>query len=883
MESTDPFLKCIGESDIPFEMQLLKDRQNEEIWNQYIEHKHQQVRGQETSLYLKESYLAILYRRYREFKNNYEYWQQFIDYYLTMVGQNYSDSEIDKVIQIFTQSINEFGSKLPFWLKFFRFMVAYKETIKIEFILDIFNVGLITLKQNEHLELWILLFNDILEKMEISSCLRFDVYSSFFIYLKNQTMFNILSTDDVDNTHSAIPTFDSLFTGLIHCMTTWDNIVKFDSIFREFMTPAILLKLSESELELYRKYLDKLIKLSTNNKSNETAKFDTKITSLFNEIVTKFPDQQSIFTIKYAKYLILTDKFDTAVDLLENKMNASVTIKDFTMIFDSFTEVLEKHVEKLSELANASVDENLLVKYLDKLESLLANRPILLNDVKLRQNNNSPSTWIERLKILEDNDKQNDDSDSMDKLLQCYSKAVLTIDTKKIPKDEKLLLPQIWCDYAKIYGSNDDMQTCRELFETATKVPWTELEQLEYIWIEWINLEVANNDIKHAVFICQKAISIPQQISTGKIDIDDENLSVHMKLFKSIRLWSLYLDLLENCEDFDNVCKGYEDAIELKVINGVLIINYCQYLEEKGYIEKSFSIFERGLGMFNGESRSILYCIYLNKILQYWDKLNWDIERVREVFEEGLEYYKDEEVFKRKNLKQVYILYSEWEKKYGSKIRSSKILREGIDNMKKQSDKLDLYKLLIVNTLENKGIEWVIEIFQDAVEKLSVCVPGYISDIICGFVEVEVAMGDISKARQVLRYGVENIMEFNKSREDRREIWDLFKAFELENGDETTYKEMLRLKRYLENIYGEIRDFEDVRDDGEDMQESKKSKNSQVRKELQDRIGFVASSDGPKTTTFTAAVEDGVEAGKSGAKSKNKDAIDLDLDLEMDM
>lgn len=870
MQNEDPLLECIEEADIGFEMQLLKDLSpNEDLWNQYINHKREQVIENAKDVKTKQSLLALLYRRSRVWPESYEHWTQFIDYYIKTVQINAPRdmAEVNKIVQCFELASKTFQKKTVFWLKYLGFLINSVKVVDIGFILEMFSVSLLKLKPNEHLPLWTLLFSELLDKVKLPQNMKFDIFFSFFIYLKNSDKFGISTGEEHEN---ETPSYDQIFSVLLSTLSSWQQVKKFQKFFNEMIKPETLLKLSDSVLELYRRYLEKLIKLSTENEFPEKVKLETKISSMFQEIVKKFPDQQSVFTIKFAKYLMMKGEFDAAMQTLEARLNSCLTIKDFSVIYDSLTEILE---EKVSELSEKSQDETVLSVFLNKLEFLLSNRLLLLNDVKLRQNINSPSTWLERIHLFEEEGEE-----SSDKLFKCYSKAVLSIDPKKIPKDEKIQFPQLWCDYAKVYLAAGEIQTARTLFETATKVPWTEMEQLEYVWIEWIKSEIGLKNLEHAEFVCSKAVSIPEQISSGKIDIDDENISVQMRLFKSTRLWSLYLDLAENCEDFDDICKVYEDAMELKVINGVMIINYCLFLEENGYIEKSFSIFERGMGMFNGESKSILYCIYLNKILKYWDKLQWDVERVREIFEEGLGFFSEEQ--NGKSLKQVYILYAEWEMKYGSKIRSLKILKEGISQMKRQGDKLVMYKILIVNTIECKGVEWAVEVFQEATENLSIRIPGYISDIICGFVEVEVALGNIGRGREVLQYAAENVMEFCKSHEDRISIWELFKAFELENGDENTYKEMLRRKRYLENVFGPTETAPtSVTDSAKPTEESA---NARIRKEIQDRIGFVASSEGPKKTQIIIEQSphtsgDSSDTGEGGRS--NNDAIDLDMNF----
>jgi pre-mRNA-splicing factor SYF1 len=855
----EKWIETISEEEIPFELQILENPENEENWNKYIDlanHELEHTKKDDKYNYIKilENLVSLYYRKFISLGKNFENWLEFINFYINVIKNNFDPIEqFDGLNRQFQKELETYGNSCEYWRIYMNVLFEFYKYKDFDFnIIDIiFNTCLMKLNYIDQIEIWkIMLIN---YKSEDKSK-NFKFYSSFFIYLKNCHKFGINQDKLIDE---SIPTLDKTFNLILRNFTNENEIKTFENIFNILITPKFLLKSSYSELENYSKYFEKLIELAMKRNDNKSI-FHNKISGLFKDVINKFPDQKSNFAIRHSKYLINIGKFDDAIDKLNIMLTTSTTVSDFTLIFNALAEILEDKITKISSENENNVS---LIGYIEKLEKLLSDRLILLNDVKLRQNKNCPSTWIERLELFSDDDSK------FDQLLECYSKAVISIDTKKIPNEEKDLLPQIWVDYAKIYYKMDnDLSNTRSLFETATKVPWTELSQLEYVWIEWLKLEIECDNIGHATFLSSKAISIPEKILNGKIDLDDENVSYQMKLFKSIRLWSLHLDLIENTKKFEDICKAYEEAMELKVINGIMVINYCLYLEENEYYEKSFSIFERGLNMFSGDSKSILYCIYLNKILTYWNHLNWNEERVREIFEQGLDYYKEEVKFN--NLKQVYILYSEWEMKYGSKIRSLKILNEAINDLPSQNDKLTIYKILIVNTIESKGIESVIDVFRDALNVLSVQISGYISEIISGFVEVEITLGEVENARSILRYAAENVMEFNKSNEDRLAIWELFRAFELENGDESSYKNMLRLKRYLENIYGDV---------------LKQARVTADNITFKDTIGFVTSTEGHKTSPNTIQVSSMAEEnGNENENNINVDAIELDMDLDDD-
>ncbi|TID20456.1 hypothetical protein CANINC_003573 [Pichia inconspicua] len=846
MNDENNLLDKIEETDLPFELKLLENVSDETVWDNYINHKKLHIETSEidSKIRYEEQLLALLYRKSWALISDFSVWCEFIDYYVEFVGHfSFNPTELNKIDLCFNYNEERWGTKVEFWVKRLEFLLKYKDHIDASQILALVDRSFEKLKYSDHLEIWNVVLLKIMLINGIPTSLQFRVYFSYMIYIKNQIKFGLL--EDYDRLKKSMD-LDTAFEKLLSLTENIADLERFHKLFLQLTESNILINFTVSELELNLKYFQRLANLA--RMESNCLNFTSQI---YESIIQKFPDQQSTFTIKYANLLIGIDDFKKGIQLLEDHMNKSLTVKDFSLLFDSLTAQLEKRIEYTSE--NNMTDE--LSNLVDRLEYLLGARKLLLNDVKLRQNINSPVAWLERLKIL------GDDESKITELLDCYAKAVLSIVTKKIPQDERHIFAQIWCNYAKLYFKKGDLQNCRSLFETATKVPWTEMEQLETIWIEWIKCEIATGDLERATHVASLSIMIPQQVMNGKVDIKDESVSVHMKLFKSLRLWCLFLDLVENTKDFDAVCKSYDDAFELKVVNSVIATNYCFYLEEKGFYEKCFSILERALNIFAGNSKDVIFTIYMNKVLKYWSDLEWDKERVREVFEKGIDHFSRRRDTEK--LRDAYVLYAHWEFEHGSRMRSLKVLREGIDVSQRQEDKLTLYKILIVNTIEVKNLEWAVDVFIDAIDELSVQLPGYIETIISSFVNTEVALKNIGKAREVLRYASENIMEFNKNDSDRALIWDLFKKFELEHGDESSYKDMLKKKQYLENMYGAIKMTPNTP--------------SEIETQLRDEIGFVKSSTGPKTTTYT--VEE--EIKETGESKKNGDDNEIELEIDL--
>jgi pre-mRNA-splicing factor SYF1 len=69
-----------------------------------------------------------------------------------------------------------------------------------------------------------------------------------------------------------------------------------------------------------------------------------------------------------------------------------------------------------------------------------------------------------------------------------------------------------------------------------------------------------------------------------------QTLSVQSRLFKSLKLWSFYVDLEESIGSVESTKAVYDKIMELKIANAQVIVNYAQFLEENKYYEESFKV-----------------------------------------------------------------------------------------------------------------------------------------------------------------------------------------------------------------------------------------------------------------------------------------------------
>lgn len=73
----------------------------------------------------------------------------------------------------------------------------------------------------------------------------------------------------------------------------------------------------------------------------------------------------------------------------------------------------------------------------------------------------------------------------------------------------------------------------------------------------------------------QRAAVIPKN---PKINYHDQSLPAQARLFKSLKLWSFYVDLEESIGTVETTKDVYDKILELRIANAqVKIISYFQY------------------------------------------------------------------------------------------------------------------------------------------------------------------------------------------------------------------------------------------------------------------------------------------------------------------
>mmetsp|Transcript_9295 Transcript_9295/g.7087 ORF Transcript_9295/g.7087 Transcript_9295/m.7087 type:complete len:138 (-) Transcript_9295:313-726(-) len=104
----------------------------------------------------------------------------------------------------------------------------------------------------------------------------------------------------------------------------------------------------------------------------------------------------------------------------------------------------------------------------------------------------------------------------------------------------------------------------------------------------------------------------------------------------NLRVWQLYIDLLESLSSFKTTKEAYERTIELRIATPQLVLNFCAFLQRNNHFEESFRVYERALNqLFSWPHCYELWITYLEKMIEkYADK---KCERIRDLFELAIE------------------------------------------------------------------------------------------------------------------------------------------------------------------------------------------------------------------------------------------------------
>ncbi|PLN74822.1 pre-mRNA splicing factor syf-1 [Aspergillus taichungensis] len=828
--ASGPDLYLIADQDTVYEQDLLRDAGSVKPWLAYIEYKQQHGTLYEQAF--------VMERACKQLPRSYKLWKMYLEFRVNHLrGRNATiyKSEYQKVNALFERALILLNKMPRIWEMYLAFMLQQPIVTQTR---RTFDCALRALPITQHNRIW-------------------KLYKKFARSASGQTAVKIWARYMQIHPENA--------EEYIHLLVEMGQYTEAVKKYMDILdNPRFQSKEGKSNFQLWTEMVDLLVSKAKQIKTGPQVGID--VDAILRSGIERFADQRGKLWAGLATYWIMKGSFEKARDVFEEGIITVMTVRDFTLIFDSYVEFEESIIGNLMEGAAVRAENNQSDEEADfdldlrmlRFEQLMDRRPFLVNDVLLRQNPNNVIEWEKRVALWGDNKTE---------VVQTYTAAIAAINPKKAHGK----FSELWVNYAKFYETGGDLDSARVIFEKAVKVPFKSVAELAETWCEWAEMELRNENFDQAVQVMAKATQAPKK---STVDYFDEDLSPQQRVHKSWKLWSFYVDLVESVSSLEETKKVYERIFELRIATPQTVVNYANLMEEHKYFEESFKIYERGLDLFSYPVAFELWNLYLTKAVDR--KIG--IERLRDLFEQALDGCPP------KFAKPLYLMYGNLEEERGLARHAMRIY-ERATRAVSDEDRFEMFEFYITKSASNFGLTSTRPIYERAIAAL----PDQEAKEMClKFAEMERRLGEIDRARAI--YG--HASQFCDPRTNAV-FWQKWEAFEVQHGNEDTFKEMLRIKRSVQAQYNTDVNFiasqaiargqQRTQEGGaetEDMEGSTEKADAMAALERQARapVGFVAASTGPEGGNRPPP------AGQQppAAAAANPDAIDLDADMDAD-
>ncbi|KAJ1911923.1 pre-mRNA-splicing factor syf1 [Mycoemilia scoparia] len=773
----------ITNADLPFEKDILHDKYNIKNWLRYIEHKKASISSNSSSVSSKsiQTLITIYERAVKALPGSYKLWKQYLDYrksqlYLPISTSAKTTTTKPKNPLRFAQQYEATNycyerallllHKMPrIWLDYLEFRLLQPQVTQNR---RTFDRALRALPVTQHDRIWPLY-------------LKFAQKISGITAIKVYTRYLQLYPEQVEEFIELCVHMGKYGDAAKYLLTCLDNA--------EWKSPR-----GTSKFQLWMKLTDLIID-QANDVKNILEEQGSGISCdlILRDGIKRYSDQAGKLWTSLAKYYIITGEMERARDVFEEAVEKVKTVRDFVQVFDAYAEfeegvitsLMEMEAEQAAAATSASGNSGKKVEAmfncdaqlevdmrLERFEKLMDRRPFLISDVLLRQNPNSVKEWQKRAKLWKD-------CGNVEKMVETYEEAVNAVQPRKAGPGK---LSELWIEYAKYYDDDaKDIDKARDVLYRGTRSNYKTVAELVDVWLTFAEMEMKHENYDEAINVLSQATSVNSRSAKNiaTIDYRDEDEPPQTRVCKSLKLWSLYVDLEESIGTLETTKAAYDRILELKIATPQTIVNYAQYLEEKKYFEDSFRVYERGIELFGYPVAFELWNIYLAKFIDRYGETK--LERSRELFEQAIKGCPP------KYAKPIYLLYGKLEEVHGQTRHAMRIYELATTKVARE-ECLEMYRFYIAKVIEQYGLTSTRQIYEKALETL----PDHDALLLgLDFAKMELQLGEIDRARGIYAYS----SQFADPRLHKDGFWKTWDEFEIKHGNEDTYREMLRIKR----------------------------------------------------------------------------------------
>ncbi|CAE7379573.1 fand [Symbiodinium sp. CCMP2456] len=166
-----------------------------------------------------------------------------------------------------------------------------------------------------------------------------------------------------------------------------------------------------------------------------------------------------------------------------------------------------------------------------------------------------------------------------------------------------------------------------------------------------------------------------------------------------------------------------------------------------------------------------------------------ELERARDLFEQAVEKVPS------KFARRLHMLYAKLEEEHGLARHALSIYNRATKAVE-EKDMFEMYGILLRKTAELFGQTRTREIYDQAIEALP---QDRIKDACMRYAKMETMLGEVDRARAIYVHA----SQFCDPRREE-EFWKVWRGFEVQHGNEDTFRDMLRIKRSVQAMFSQV-------------------------------------------------------------------------------
>ncbi|CRG96996.1 pre-mRNA-splicing factor SYF1, putative [Plasmodium gallinaceum] len=432
------------------------------------------------------------------------------------------------------------------------------------------------------------------------------------------------------------------------------------------------------------------------------------------------------------------------------------------------------------------INDNFLIDlYIEKINYLLDKRKTFIADIKLKNNKNNVYIWLSKIDAIEDKDEK---IDLFNKCLEYFQN-----------NDYSGKLSDIYITYAYYHYNNNNYDESKKIFYRAIEEKnFKSLNEIASIFCSWVELELLQKNYKEALNIARLSIDISRDSHKKTLQNKNEesfnglNGKIHtnFNLLNSIKLVCLILDMEINYGTIETSLNLFDLLYHSKSITVKMVLSFSNYLYEQKYFNECFKIYEKAISLFNYPYLYPIYINYINKYIErYKDK---NISYVRELFKQAIYGMDNKTYIPKEFAKYIFLMYAMFEENYGFLKKSLSIYKEAIPFLE-ENDKIKFYKIFISKVSKSYGVHKAREAFEEAIQTLK---DDNAREMCMLYIDMEYKLNEYERVRALYIYTAQFTNPLTQS-----DFYQAWREFEVLHGNEYTFRDMIRIKRSVLNIF----------------------------------------------------------------------------------